>query len=87
MVIVWRFIIPILLILAVIRWIITTKTQRSKLGNFSYPKNRNSQGFKCAYCLYCKRLDDDGVLCSVGKTNTFKTPVHINNCIDFSRNS
>ncbi|BBM86762.1 hypothetical protein [Candidatus Uabimicrobium amorphum] len=85
MFIVWQLIIPILLILAVIRWLAKTKEQKARLD---IPvRRRNTQGFKCAFCLYCKRMDEDGVLCSVGKTPTFKTPVHINNCIDFTRDS
>ena len=85
MFIVWQFIIPILLILAVIRWLTQTKEQKARLD--SSPRRRNPQGFKCAFCLYCKRIDDDGVLCKAGKTPTFKTPVHINNCMDFTRDS
>ena len=86
MFIVWQFIIPILLILAVIRWLAKSKEQKAMLDD-SAPRRRNTQRFKCAFCLYCKRMDEDGVLCKAGKTPTFKTPVHINNCMDFTRDS
>ena len=83
--IVWNLIIPVLLILAVIRWRFKTKAQKAQLDDYA-PRRRNS-GFKCAFCLHCKTLYDDGVLCKAGKTSTFKNPVHINNCIDFVRDS
>ena len=39
--------------------------------------------FKCATCRHCARLDADGVMCRFGDKETFKNPIHIENCIDF----
>ena len=41
--------------------------------------------FKCATCKHCARLDDDGVICRYGNRQTFKTPVHISNYMDYQK--
>ena len=43
--------------------------------------------FKCSSCRHCGRLDSDGVICRYGSKQTFKKPVHIQNCTDYERAS
>ena len=39
--------------------------------------------FKCATCIHCRRLDEDGSICGYGDRETYKNPVHIANCMDY----
>jgi hypothetical protein len=39
--------------------------------------------FKCATCRHCGHMDNDGVICRYLNRETFKTPVHIQNCMDY----
>ena len=41
--------------------------------------------FKCADCVHCGKLFDDGVLCRFNDKETFKNETHIGNCIDHKR--
>jgi len=41
--------------------------------------------FKCSTCRHCKRVDADGSICRYGNKETFKNPVHIQNCNDYER--
>ncbi len=40
---------------------------------------------RCVSCRHCGRLDEDGVICQYGSKQTFKTPVHIANCMDYAK--
>ena len=48
---------------------------------------RRKSEFKCAYCRHCHEIDEDGVICNYQGKQTFKTIVHINNCMDYERDS
>ena len=40
---------------------------------------------KCATCLHCRKLFDDGTLCGYGSREVFKNQVHVENCMDYER--
>jgi hypothetical protein len=37
---------------------------------------------KCWDCVHCGKLFHDGSLCGYRNTETFKTVVHVENCVD-----
>ncbi len=37
---------------------------------------------KCADCVHCRKLFDDGTLCGFGPREVFKNEVQVNNCVD-----
>ena len=39
--------------------------------------------YKCATCRHCGKMDRDGVMCRFGDRQVFKTPVHVENCMDY----
>ena len=41
--------------------------------------------FKCADCIHCRKLFHDGSLCGFGEKEVFKTPAHIDMCVDYTR--
>lgn len=44
-----------------------------------------ARSFKCKTCRHCKRVDQDGSICMYGSKETFKNPVHIENCTDYQQ--
>lgn len=40
---------------------------------------------KCGSCRFCRKEFDDGTLCGFGEKETFKNPVHVQNCTDYRR--
>lgn len=40
---------------------------------------------KCRNCVHCKKLFHDGSICRFGTKETFKTIVHIENCMDHEK--
>ncbi len=44
-----------------------------------------SRSFKCATCRHCKTLHHDGSICMYANKETFKNPVHIENCTDYQK--
>ena len=70
MVIVFRLLIPLVVIFLLYRFL---------KGFFGEPR------FRCASCRHCGSLDSDGVICRFGRRETFKNPVHIQNCMDYSQ--
>jgi hypothetical protein len=65
----------IALAVLVLYWILAGRSSSSK------------SKFKCSTCRHCGRLDSDGVICRFGRKQTFKNPVHIQNCTDYERAS
>ncbi len=77
-----RFIVLGLIIYMIFRII----RPRSHSGKSSR-KSRNRSGFKCEFCIHCGNVFDDGVNCLYRGKKTFKNAVHIQNCIDYERDS
>lgn len=48
------------------------------------PSRAPRSEFKCESCQHCGRLYDDGVICRFEDKETFKNPIHIENCPDYS---
>lgn len=44
-----------------------------------------NESLKCKTCRHCRKLFEDGSLCGFGQRETYKTIVHVENCVDYER--
>ena len=66
----------IFIALAVVVWKAAVLVARAR-------RKKPQTELKCATCVHCDLIDDDGVMCRYGDTITLKTPIHVRNCMDY----